>query len=199
MQSISQEKTDNFVLLNRVQFCNFFSRVNIEFFPICNKDVKKLWLPFVQKHLTKEEVRKDIRRMLSIKTNRVSNLTWTEKGQINKTQTRLMERGFQRPDMTQRDLPHHQQKKTSRTRSRNIRGGPCQQQQPFSTHPAGTTPATLFSSPVWKGAACVFRECATSLHRVSSSLSLCDKCNPTLCKRCKGPINILPTTTTSPT
>ena len=55
MQSISQEKTDNFVLLNRVQF---FPHVIFDFFPLCNKDVQKIWLLFGQENLTREEVRK---------------------------------------------------------------------------------------------------------------------------------------------
>ena len=116
----------------------------------------------------------------------------TEENDTEKTDGK----NLQRTNKQRSDLPQQQQKEPKRKRSKNVRCGPWSTSTTFNTQ-AGTTPATLFSSPVWKGAACVFRESRRPFNVSPHHFHYCDKCNPTLCKRCKGPINILPTTFTS--
>ena len=110
-------------------------------------------------------------KTLSNKTNRVSHLTWTEKGQKDTTKTRLTTtrltvRGSHSQDKERRDLPQQQQKKTSRTRLRTSQMLPVRNINHFQHTKLVLRRRPSFSSPVWKGSACVFRDRAPSLHHV---------------------------------
>ena len=181
VQLRSKEKTDYFVLLNPVQFCNFSCVENFEKYCICNKDVKNLWLPFVQRHLTRTEIRKDIRRRLSNGTNRVRNLAWTETktGQKRLTQKRLLGHGSK--EQTNSGVIYlNINRKSRRGKDQRTSDVVPGQHQPLSTPQSVLRRRTLFSSPAWKGAACVCRESRRPFNVSPHHFHYCDKCNPTL-------------------
>ena len=130
---------------------------------------------------TRTDIRKDIRRKLSNETNRVRNLAWTETktGQKRSTQKRLL--GHSSKEQTNSGVIYlNINRKSRRGKDQRTSDVVPGQHQPLSTPQSVLRRRTLFSTPVWKGAACVFRESRRPFNVSPHHFHYCDKCNPTL-------------------
>ena len=128
---------------------------------------------------TRTDIRKDIRRKLSNETNRVRNLTWTETGRKKMTQKRQMEQSS-REQTSSGVIYLNINRKSRRGKDQRTSDVVPGQHQPLSTPQSVLRRRTLFSSPAWKGAACVCRESRRPFNVSPHHFHICDKCNPTL-------------------